>query len=93
MSTVNPISHTPPLRTDTARTQDRRPPVEVHIHSEPVDTVDLSEQARLLDSLRARTESSPGQVERIRAEIERGTYLTDEKLDRALDALIDDLLA
>ncbi len=93
MNSLNPIASTTVVRNEPVRTADRRPPVEVHIQPEPVDTVDLSERARLLDALRSQPDFRPEVVDRVKAEIEQGTYLTDEKLDMALDALINDFLA
>ncbi|MBL8745615.1 MAG: flagellar biosynthesis anti-sigma factor FlgM [Phycisphaerae bacterium] len=93
MNSLNPIASSTSLRGDAARVSERRPAVEVQVHAEPVDTVDLSERARLLDALRSQPDFRPEVVDRVKGEIERGTYLTDEKLDKALDALINDFLA
>jgi hypothetical protein len=92
MSTIDSISAATTFRSEALRPADRRPPVEVHPPDEPVDTVDLSERARLLDALRSRPDYRPDVISRVRGEIEAGSYLTDEKLDTALDALIDDVL-
>lgn len=55
------------------------------------DRVEISATvARLLEKLRAgdiRTEK----VESIRSQIEAGTYETDDKIDGAIDKLLDDL--
>lgn len=95
MNSLNPIASSTIVRAESTRVSDRRPPVEVpvHGHAEPVDTVDLSGRARLLDALRSQPDYRPDVVERVKAEIEQGTYLTDEKLDQALDALLNDFLA
>jgi hypothetical protein len=92
MNALNPVASSPAIRPEPLRTSDRRPPVEVHVHTEPVDTVDLSERARLLDALRSQPDFRADVVDRVKSEIEQDTYLTDEKLDKALDALLDDLL-
>jgi negative regulator of flagellin synthesis FlgM len=92
MNSLNPVASSPAIRSESLHTSDRRPPVEVQIHSEPVDTVDLSERARLLDALRSQPDFRADVVDRVKSEIEQDTYLTDEKLDKALDALLDDLL-
>ncbi len=93
MNSLNPIASNTAVRNDPVRTVDRRPPVEVHLPAEPIDTVDLSERARLLDALRSQPDFRPDVVDRVKSEIEQGTYLTDEKLDKALDNLINDFLA
>jgi hypothetical protein len=92
MNALNPVASSTAIRPEPVHTADRRSPVEVQIHPEPVDTVDLSERARLLDALRSQPDFRPEVVDRVKAEIEQDTYLTDEKLDKALDALLDDLL-
>ncbi|MEM8738445.1 MAG: flagellar biosynthesis anti-sigma factor FlgM [Planctomycetota bacterium] len=58
------------------------------------DQVDFSESARALSRL-ADTPASPEfrqeLVDKVRAEIEAGTYETPEKLDQAIDKLAEDL--
>ncbi|MDX2114141.1 MAG: flagellar biosynthesis anti-sigma factor FlgM [Planctomycetota bacterium] len=94
MSGISGISsNSPAYRTDSpARGLTRPAPVEVQIPTERVDTVDLSEQARLVDLLKSGGDVREDVVARVRGEIERGGYDTDEKLDRALDAMIDEIL-
>ncbi len=55
------------------------------------DSVDLSEHARLLETLRENSTIRTELIARVRAEIEAGTYETSERLERALDALAEDL--
>lgn len=93
MSLVTNIVSSPAVRVEpSARTAERPQPVEVAALAEPVDTVDLSERARLLDALRNGSDVRHDLVESVKGEIEAGTYETDERLDKALDALLDDLL-
>lgn len=56
---------------------------------ERIDRVELSEQARAFAS--APTPIRQGLVDRIRAEIESGTYDIDGKLDKAVNELAKDL--
>lgn len=95
MNSLNSIASSAAVRVDSLRSSERRAPVEVPAqgHPEPVDTVDLSGRARLLDALRSQPDYRPDVVERVKAEIEQGTYLTDEKLDKAIDALLNDFLS
>ncbi|MBT8486228.1 MAG: flagellar biosynthesis anti-sigma factor FlgM [Phycisphaerales bacterium] len=58
----------------------------------PGDRVELSDHARYLDQLREAPPIRVDQVTSIRSEIENGTYVTDAKLDQAIDALIRDLV-
>lgn len=55
------------------------------------DQVELSDRARLLSQLRETPEIRSELVDRVRAEIADGTYLTADKLDRAADNFINDL--
>jgi len=57
------------------------------------DTVDLSDRARFLDALRSNSIVRTDLVDRVRAEIAAGTYDTPERLDQAINALLDDLSA
>lgn len=70
----------PSTPTESAPTTSRRP-----------DTVDLSEQARYLDALRENADVRVDLVQRIRAEIAAGSYESFDKLDKAVDGLIEDL--
>ena len=92
MSLVTNIAPAGPVRIEPlARPAERPEPAGTATLPTPIDTVDLSERARLLDSLRAGGDVRHDLVERVKSEIDAGTYLTDERLDKALDALLDDL--
>ena len=55
------------------------------------DEVQISEQARLLEKVSQIPEVRQERIDQIRAEIAGGTYETDEKLDIALDRLLDEI--
>lgn len=55
------------------------------------DAVELSPEARLLDRLRHLPEVRQELVDRIKREIEAGTYETPEKIDRALEGIIAEM--
>jgi len=55
------------------------------------DSVNLSSEARLLDALRENDVIRTDLIERVRAEIEAGTYETEERLSAAADAIADEL--
>ena len=59
--------------------------------SQPVDQVQISLEARLKSLLAKVPDVRQDLIDRVRAEIAAGTYETDEKLDIALDRLLDDL--
>jgi Anti-sigma-28 factor, FlgM. len=54
------------------------------------DTVEFSNTARYLTKLKS-TDVRQDAVDRVRAEIEAGTYETPEKIERVIDALLEDL--
>ena len=56
------------------------------------DRVELSDQARLLNQLRSLPPVREGLVDRVRSEIADEAYLTDAKLDVAIDRLLEDLV-
>ncbi len=62
-------------------------PEAAHISRE--DTVEFSQISRLLSKLSSTPEVRHDRVEEIRAEIERGEYMTDEKLNAAMNRLLD----
>ncbi len=53
------------------------------------DAVELTEISKLLSRLSSTPEIRHERVEAIRQEIERGEYLTDDKLNSAVNRLID----
>ncbi len=55
------------------------------------DRVELSEQARLLDQLRKLPSVREDLVEQVRTSIADDAYLTDDKLDIAIERLLEDI--
>lgn len=55
------------------------------------DRVELSRVAQYLSQLKAEPQPRTNLIERVRSEIEAGTYLTDDKLSDAADQLLDDI--
>ena len=55
------------------------------------DRVELSEASRLLARLQGMPEIRQELVDRVRAEIESGSYETPEKIDQAIEAMMDEL--
>jgi anti-sigma28 factor (negative regulator of flagellin synthesis) len=56
------------------------------------DKVEFSQAGMLLARVRAMPDIRSDRVEDIRQQIARGTYVDDDKLGRALDALVEDFL-
>ena len=55
------------------------------------DELDISDAARLMEQVDRIPDIRQDRVESIRAQIEAGTYETDEKLEVALDRLLDEI--
>ena len=56
-----------------------------------VDELDISHEAELLSRVKELPEIREAKVAEIRAQIEAGTYETEEKMDIALGRLLDEL--
>lgn len=55
------------------------------------DRVELSHAAQLLSKLAELPDIRQGLVDRVKSEIAQGTYETEDKVDRAIDSLGEDL--
>lgn len=100
MSNINNISSNNPLQTNNFIDNRARPEARDPSASTPTvqpnrsDEIELSPAARRLSALSGDENAvRPEAVERVRGEIADGTYLSDAKLDTALDALIDRVIA
>lgn len=71
-----------------------RAPVKVDAETAPTreaDRVEVSQVASMLSKLKNLPEVRQDLVAKVRAELAAGTYNADDKLDAALDALLDDI--
>ncbi len=57
----------------------------------PTDTVEFSSEASLISQVHDLPDIRADRVAQIRAQIAAGTYETDDKLNTALDRLLDEL--
>lgn len=57
----------------------------------PVDRVEISPIARLINEVTSLPEIRAEKVAQVRAEIEAGTYITPEKLDIAVTRMLEDM--
>ena len=90
MSDIAPISRiTSTGKTDD--TQPARPQATESKTSRGEDKVELSGRAQLLSKLHELPDVRTDLVERIKAEIDAGTYETPDKIDAAIDKLAEDL--
>lgn len=60
-------------------------------NSIPVDRVEISQIARLMSEVSSLPEVRAEKIAQVRAEIEAGTYITPEKLDIAVERLLEDI--
>jgi len=93
MSEISSIGPTPANRVDATSRQQSRPERAELAESRSErgeDRVEVSSLARLLQRLREVPDIREELVDRVRSQIESGTYLTDERLDAAVDAMIDE---
>lgn len=66
-----------------------RTPVETS-YAAPMDTVEFSSEASLISQVHNLPEIRADRVSQLRAEIAAGIYETEDKLDAALDRLLDE---
>ena len=86
-----------PLDRASSPTNLRRDPAEASIEpkappARPGDRVELSSYARYLDQLRQLPPGRLDRVDDVKRDIEAGRYETSEKLEAAIDRLLDEFL-
>jgi negative regulator of flagellin synthesis FlgM len=60
-------------------------------NSVPVDRVEISQIARLMSEATLLPEVQAEKIAQVKAQIEAGTYITPEKMDIAVERLLQDL--
>jgi anti-sigma28 factor (negative regulator of flagellin synthesis) len=86
-----PLSRLVPARRDRSAVT-REPEARSNTEPNRADQVEFSESARALSDLNnSRSGIRADLVARVRAEIEAGTYVTDEKIDAAINAIASEL--
>ena len=91
MSEISPISQpNPALARIAARraAQAQQPPAQTQ---RAADSVELSNTARLLSQLKSVPDVRQNLVDRVRAEIDAGTYETEDKLDATIDGILNEI--
>ncbi|MEX2218183.1 MAG: flagellar biosynthesis anti-sigma factor FlgM [Phycisphaerales bacterium] len=92
MSDIAPVSGVPSDRFDTAPAPGYGPATRsAQPTRRPSDRVELSDRARLLSKLNAMPDIRQDLVDRIRREIAEGSYDSAERMDRAIDALTQEM--
>ncbi|WP_432798256.1 flagellar biosynthesis anti-sigma factor FlgM [Poriferisphaera sp. WC338] len=91
MSDIAPISRTAAAALEP-RTSVQRASEQVQVpESRKTDSVELSNAARYLAKIAELPDIREELVGRVKAEIEAGSYDTDDKIDASLEALAEDL--
>lgn len=89
MSDINPIGRAHVPQVPTANNRGAAEKINGHARPTQHDAVELSDRARLLSKLHELPDIRQGLVDRIKTEIELGTYESDEKIDAALEGLLE----
>jgi len=93
ISSIGPGSPEPLNRTSTnASFRENGALQEKTAVNSQADRVELSDHARFLDRLRQFPEVRMDRIERIRQAIDDGSYETDEKIEVAIDRLVEELI-
>jgi negative regulator of flagellin synthesis FlgM len=91
-SGVSSTSSAAKIQKITSQPIDKQVPADAPRQLPITDRVELSGMSGLLKSLKAGNDFRADKVASIKAQIEAGTYESDDKLDIAADRLLDDLL-
>ena len=92
MVNVGPIQATGGMQPINATRLEGVKPAGAIPNSIPVDRVEISQIARLMSEVTLLPEVHAEKIAQVRAQIEAGTYITPEKMDIAVERLLEDLL-
>jgi anti-sigma28 factor (negative regulator of flagellin synthesis) len=93
MNPVNHLGSTTPLQKVTTRPVQKELPLDGPKQlPASSDRLELSGVSHLLKALKSNADVRTDKVAQIKAQIEARTYEDDQKLDAAVDKLLDDLL-
>src|SRR5262249_29752158 len=90
MSSINSIGPNSPIQKIVQQPIQKETPVDPPAQIPSADKLELSGMSHLLQALKS-NDIRVDKVADIRAQIEAGTYETEDKLDIAADRLLDDL--
>ena len=91
MSSINGLGNSSPVQKIVNQPLQKQVPADAPKQLAMTDKLELSGVSHLLKSLRS-NDVRVDKVAEVKAQIEAGTYEDDQKLDAALDRLLDDLL-
>ena len=90
MSSINNIQNTNPVQRVSANPIQKSIPADAPAQQRAVDRLDLSGVGYLFQTLKT-NDVRTDKVATVKAQIEAGTYETDDKLNAAVDGLLDDI--
>lgn len=93
MSDIIPISRSQAALTAGRAGRAAAPSATVSPAARKSDSVEFSSTAQLLGKLHDLPDVRQDLVDRVKAQIAQGTYITDDKIDGAINGLLDDLKA
>ena len=91
MSEISVIGNAVVGNVRSAAPTTRKSPVEVVAPATTTDRVDFSEQAQLLEKIHQLPQVRQDKIDVIKEAIANNTYLTDDKLDVAIDRMISEI--
>jgi anti-sigma28 factor (negative regulator of flagellin synthesis) len=91
MSSINGLQSALPVHTAVNQTIQRPVAAEPAARSATIDKLELSGVSHLLTSLKSNSDIRTEKVAAVKAQIEAGTYEDDQKLNTAIDRLLDDV--
>lgn len=91
MSDITPIHRPAPAALESVA-KTARQDIAAKTQARKDDRVELSDHARLLSKINELPDIREGLVESVKAEIAADRYETDERIDAAIEALVEDLV-
>ena len=80
-----------PHSVNRAHLEQAQAPQGTNTLEQPSDEVEISEMAQVLESMATSSDVRQDRIDAIRQQIADGTYETDEKLNGAIERLLDDI--
>jgi anti-sigma28 factor (negative regulator of flagellin synthesis) len=89
---VNNVGNSTPVQKLVSNPIQKAIPTDAPKQLPAADRLELSGVSHLMKTLKANGDVRTDKVAEIKSQIEAGTYENDEKLDAAIDRMLDDLL-
>ena len=89
---VNNVGNSTPVQKIVSNPIQKAIPTDAPKQLPAADRLELSGVSHLMKTLKANGDVRTDKIAEIKSQIEAGTYENDEKLDAAIDRMLDDLL-